>query len=67
MPKKPSKDKSSPWDNLTPKEKEFLTAFRNSTPERQEIAERILKLFYDGKDQEAHTLLADTFARDFTN
>lgn len=35
MPKPNDKDPFC-WDNLTPKEKELLTAFRNSTPEAQE-------------------------------
>ena len=66
MPKSNDKDPIY-WNNLTPQEKEFLTAFRNSTPERQKIAERVLKLFHHGKDQEVHTLLAGTFAKDFVN
>tara|TARA_B100000315_G_C14558239_1_gene579254 strand:- start:1243 stop:1449 length:207 start_codon:yes stop_codon:yes gene_type:complete len=44
---KPNDKASIYWDDLTPEEKKFLTAFRNSTSERQEIAERILKLFND--------------------
>ena len=60
-------DFSEDYSSLTPKEKDFLTAFRNSTPERQETVKRILELFHNGEDQEAYTLLADTFANDFTN
>ena len=59
--------KNKDWDNLSPEEKDFLTAFRNSTPERQETAKQILKLFNDGKDQEAFIMLADTFANDLKN
>ena len=56
------------WKDLTPKEITFLKAnvpsswFRDSTPERLEIVERILKLFNDGKLLEAHGLITETYA-----
>tara|TARA_B100001964_G_scaffold235658_1_gene296130 strand:+ start:242 stop:433 length:192 start_codon:yes stop_codon:yes gene_type:complete len=62
-----STKKNKYWDDLTPEEKDFLKAYRNSPPERQEIVKRILELFHHGKDQEAFVLLADTFANDLKN
>tara|TARA_Y100000294_G_C8412788_1_gene279531 strand:- start:344 stop:580 length:237 start_codon:yes stop_codon:yes gene_type:complete len=56
------------WKDLTPDEKTFLAAnipsswFRNSTPERLEIVERILKLINDGNRTEAFDLIGETFA-----
>lgn len=55
------------WNNLTREEKDYLITYRNRTPERQETVKRILELFYNRKHQEAHTLLADTFANDLKN
>ncbi len=55
------------WRELTQKEKTFLAAnipsswFRDSPPERLEIVEQILKLFNDGKNNEAHALIAETY------
>tara|TARA_B100000315_G_C14558239_1_gene579252 strand:- start:37 stop:231 length:195 start_codon:yes stop_codon:yes gene_type:complete len=56
MPKSNYKDPIC-WDDLSKKDKEFLTAFRNSTAERKKTVKRILELFYNEKDQEAHTCL----------
>ncbi|HJP17952.1 MAG TPA: hypothetical protein QF468_04785 [Nitrospinota bacterium] len=56
------------WKELTPDEKKFLEAnipstwFRNSTPERLEIVEQILKLINDGNRTEAFDLIGVTFA-----
>ena len=56
------------WKDLTPDEKKFLAAnipstwFRNSTPERLEIVERILKLINDGNRIDAFALIGETFA-----
>lgn len=55
------------WENLSPEEKKFLTSnipsssFINCPPERVEIVKRILKLFNDGKLDQAQLQLAETF------
>lgn len=65
---KPKDENLTYWKELTEEEKKFLAAnipstwFRNSTPERLEIVERILKLINDGKRIEAYDLIAQTFA-----
>ncbi len=54
-------------ENLSPEEKKFLTgsipssSFTNCPPEKLEIIKRILKLFNDGKLEQAQLQLAETF------
>lgn len=56
---KPNDNELIYWDDITPEEREYLIAYKNTAPARQRVVKLIVELFYVGKNQEAMTLLAN--------